>query len=89
MDQVPFPIRNACVYGDIHSTPEHLTYNLCTAAPLAPSKNSGKGEAVNGLLTEGYTLLCSSFAGATTVRLHTMTPGANDAAILSAEILSQ
>ena len=26
MDQVSFPIRFACVYSDIHNTPEHLTY---------------------------------------------------------------
>ena len=50
MDQVSFPTRFACVYSDIHNTPEHLTYNLYTAAPL-PSKKFGKGEAVHRLLT--------------------------------------
>ena len=36
MDQVSFPIRFACVYSDIHNTPEHLTYNLYTANPHPP-----------------------------------------------------
>ena len=31
MDQVSFSIRFACVYSDIHNTPEHLTCNLYTA----------------------------------------------------------
>ena len=50
MDQVSFPIRNACVYSDIHSTPEHLTYNLCTATPHppAPVKNPERGRLYTG-----------------------------------------
>ena len=75
MDQVSFPIRFACVYSGIHNTPEHSTYNLYTApSPHPPSKKFGKGEAVHRLLTWGHTLLCNSFAGATTVRLHTTFP---------------
>ena len=51
MDQVSFPIRNACAYSDIHNTPEHLTYNLYTATPPPPNKKFGKGEAVHKILT--------------------------------------
>lgn len=49
MDQVSFPIRNACAYSDIHNTPEHLTYNLYTATfPLHPVENSEKGRLYTG-----------------------------------------
>ena len=51
MDQVLFPIRNACVYSDIQNTPEHLTFNLCTAnppPPPAPVKNPERGRLYTG-----------------------------------------
>ena len=52
MDLVSFPIRNACVYSDIHNTPEHLTYNLYTSnPPPLPQKKFEKGEAVHRILT--------------------------------------
>ena len=43
MDLVSFPIRNACVYSDIHNTPEHLTYNLYTSNPPPPPEEIRKG----------------------------------------------
>ena len=44
MDQVPFPILYACVHSNIHNSPKHLTYNLCTATPPPPrTKKIRKG----------------------------------------------
>ena len=43
MDQVSFPIQFACVCSDIHNTPEHLTFNLCTATAPQPQKKIQKG----------------------------------------------
>ena len=48
MDLVSFPIRNACVYSDIHNTPEHLTYNLYASNPPSPGRNSERGRLYTG-----------------------------------------
>ena len=52
MDQVSFSIRFACVYSDIHNTPEHSTYNLYTATPPPPVKNLERGRLYTGYWLE-------------------------------------